>query len=373
MSDRVRNLYVDLFRGLALFSIYIDHIPNNPVSIITLHSLGFFDAAEVFVFLAGFAAAKAFGRNMENRPLYGAAQILQRCWTLYVTHIFLFMLFVAEISWTVERFQNPMFAEEMRITQFLDEPYVAVMRALVLQFQPTFLDILPLYIALLLGSIVVFLFLRWNTLLCLAVSFALWLAVQVFGIALPTYPSGVWFFNPLAWQFVFVVGMAVGLGGAWYAKLWHPAVVIICMTIAVLGVVTRLGLDIANYFDRIPEWLASAIWPYVGKTNLMVIRIVDFLAIAHATAWIVRRLPQPHSRWLMPIVHCGQNSLYVFCIGLSLSFIGHLILVEVDDSSATLTLLNIGGIALMIATARVLDWFKGQQRMAKISVKGGAE
>lgn len=372
MSDRVRNLYVDLFRGLALFSIYIDHIPNNPVSRITLHSLGFFDAAEVFVFLAGFATAKAFGRSMESRPLFGAAQILQRCWTLYVTHIFLFMLFVAEISWTVEHFQNPMFAEEMRITRFLDEPYVAVMRALVLQFQPAFLDILPLYIALLLGSIPVFLFLRWNASLCLAASFALWLAVQLFGIALPAYPGGVWLFNPMAWQIVFVVGMAIGWDWNRRVNLWHPALVAACMVVSVVALATRLGLDIANYFDRVPEGLASLVWPFTGKSNLMIVRLVNFLALAHTTAWITGRLPQPDSQWLRPIIQCGQNSLYVFCIGLSLSFFGHLILVEVDDSMVTLALLNIGGIVLMIVTARVLDWFKGQQRMAKASAKGGA-
>lgn len=372
MSDRTRNLYVDLFRGFALIAIFIDHIPNNPVAGFTLHRFGFFDAADVFVFLAGYAVVKAFGRNMDARPFFGAAQILQRCWTLYVAHIFLFMLFIAEVSWTVEHFQNPMFAEEMRITMVFDEPYIAVLRALSLEFQPAFLDILPLYIVLLLGSIPAFLLLRWNVWVGLALSLALWLAVQTFGFALPAYPRGVWLFNPLAWQMIFVAGMVVAWEGRWRFDLWHPTLITVSVVIAAVAMATRIGLDIAGYFDRVPEWLASSIWPFAGKTNLMVIRVVHFLALAHVVAWLAKRLPQPHSPWLMPIIRCGQNSLYVFCLGLSLSFISHLILVEINDSRVTLAFLNVGGIGLMFGVARLLDWFKDQKRMPRTTTVRGA-
>ncbi len=44
---------------------------------------------------------------------------------------------------------NPMYSEEMGVGDFLQQPHVAIIRALLLQFQPTFLDILPLYITLL--------------------------------------------------------------------------------------------------------------------------------------------------------------------------------------------------------------------------------
>src|SRR5439155_1114581 len=76
---------------------------------------------------------------------FAAAQSLHRAWQLYVAHIFLFVIFIAEVSYTVTTFNNPMYNEEMRVADFLDEPHVAIVKALLLEFQPTFLDILPLF------------------------------------------------------------------------------------------------------------------------------------------------------------------------------------------------------------------------------------
>ena len=58
-------------------------------------------------------------------------------------------LFIAEVSYTAATFKNPMYNDEMRVADFLDEPHVAIVQALLLQFQPAFLDILPMYILLL--------------------------------------------------------------------------------------------------------------------------------------------------------------------------------------------------------------------------------
>ena len=46
----------DVFRGLALLMIFIDHIPGNVLSLIAKISrnFGFSDAAEIFVLLAAF-------------------------------------------------------------------------------------------------------------------------------------------------------------------------------------------------------------------------------------------------------------------------------------------------------------------------------
>jgi len=359
---RDRNLYVDLFRGFALISIYIDHIPNNPLAYFTINRYGFSNAAEVFVFLAGYAAAKAFGRAIEANPLLGAMHVLQRCWTLYIVHIFLFVLFIAQVSWSAEQFQNPLLAEEMRITSILDSPYIAVTRALALMFQPAFLDILPLYIMLLLAFTPVFLLLRWNAGACLLLSFAVWLFVQVVGVRVPAYPTGVWLFNPLAWQFVFIIGMAVGWDGKWKPNYWNPVIFALTSTLAAIGFSLRNGMEIAAHYDRVPDWLASVIWPLADKSNLALVPLLNFLALAHVCAWIVRKLPQPTSGWLKPFVLCGQNSLYVFCIGLVLSFFGHLVLVEFDNSWGTLLILNGGGIAIMFGAAWIFDWYKTQQR-----------
>src|ERR671934_337026 len=83
-----RDLRLDLFRGLALWLIFLDHIPNNIVNWFTIRNYGFSDAAEIFVFISGYTAALVYGRAMRERgALFATAQIYRRVWQLYVAHI----------------------------------------------------------------------------------------------------------------------------------------------------------------------------------------------------------------------------------------------------------------------------------------------
>src|SRR5471030_1757436 len=126
-----RDLRVDFFRGLALMIIFIDHIPENIVALITLRNFGFSDAAEIFIFLSGYSAGYVFGLRDRRHGFFQATfELLRRVWTLYVVHIFVFMLFVAQVSFTAAHFGNPMYVEEMNLTNFLEEPHVAVIEAL---------------------------------------------------------------------------------------------------------------------------------------------------------------------------------------------------------------------------------------------------
>src|SRR5277367_4782086 len=200
-----RDLRLDFFRGLALICIFIDHIPENYLNYFTLSAIGFFDAAEVFIFISGFTAALVYGRALAARGvLIATVQVLRRAWQLYVAHIFLFVIFIAEVSYTVNAFNNPMYNEEMGVGDFLEHPHIAVVHALLLQFQPTFLDILPLYIVLLLIFPVLLMAIKRSPWLALVPSALIYLEVQIFGVDVPAYPPGsVWTFNPLAWQFLF--------------------------------------------------------------------------------------------------------------------------------------------------------------------------
>src|SRR5580704_19475007 len=62
-----RDLRLDFFRGLSLFFIFIDHIPNNVLSYGTLHTIAFSDAAEVFIFISGYTAALVYGQLLVRR------------------------------------------------------------------------------------------------------------------------------------------------------------------------------------------------------------------------------------------------------------------------------------------------------------------
>ena len=140
-----RDLRLDLFRGLALLFIFIDHIPNNVLSYITLHSIAFSDAAEVFVFISGYVAATVYGKALQRQGCIAATgRIYHRVWQLYVAHILTFVALAAGICYAMLRLQNQDYAEDFGIDNFIDEPQVAIVKFLLLQYQPQFLDILPI-------------------------------------------------------------------------------------------------------------------------------------------------------------------------------------------------------------------------------------
>ena len=56
-----RDLRLDLFRGLGLWMIFLDHIPDDVVAWLTLRNYGFSDAAEFFVFISGYLAGFIYG------------------------------------------------------------------------------------------------------------------------------------------------------------------------------------------------------------------------------------------------------------------------------------------------------------------------
>jgi len=127
-----RDLRLDLFRGLALWLIYLDHIPSNMVSWVTIRNYGFSDATEIFVFISGYTAAYVYGREMNNRGVVVAsARILKRAWQVYVAHIFLFVIYMAEIAYVAASFDNPLYSEEMGILNFLKQPDVTIIEAIV--------------------------------------------------------------------------------------------------------------------------------------------------------------------------------------------------------------------------------------------------
>src|SRR6201982_894446 len=80
-----RALRLDLFRGIALWLIFLDHIPSNIVSWVTIRNYGFSDAAEMFVFISGYTAAFVYGRAMRERGVgVASARILKRASQGYV-------------------------------------------------------------------------------------------------------------------------------------------------------------------------------------------------------------------------------------------------------------------------------------------------
>ena len=356
-----RDLRLDLFRGVALWLIFLDHIPENVVNWFTIRNYGFSDATEIFIFISGYTAAFVYGRAMRERGfLVSSARILRRAWQIYVAHIFLFTIFMAEIAYVAATFDNPLYAEEMNILNFLKEPDVTIFQALLLKFKPVNMDVLPLYIILLLLFPPTLAVLLWQPSFALAGSALLYVMAWMFDWNLPAYPNGVWFFNPFAWQLLFVFGAWCALGGAQRLAAVLRSRVTLVLAIAYL--IFAFAITMTWYFEPlarfVPAWLSEWMYP-IDKTNLDVLRFVHFLALA---AVVVRFVPRtwPGLKWpiLQPAIRCGQHSLEIFCLGVFLAFAGQFIISEWSGGPLVQIAISLTGISIMIGTATLISWYK---------------
>jgi hypothetical protein len=365
-----RDLRLDLFRGIALWLIFLDHIPENIANWFTIRNYGFSDATEIFIFISGYTAAFVYGRTMRERGfMLSSARILRRAWQIYVAHIFLFTIFMAEIAYVAATFDNPLYAEEMKILDFLKQPDITIFQALLLKFKPVNMDVLPLYIVLLLLFPPTLLVMLWQPNLALAGSAIVYACAWRLDWNLPAYPNGVWFFNPFAWQLLFVFGAWCAVGGAQRLSAVLRSRAILAVAIAYL--LFAFAITLTWHFEAldrfVPAWLAEWMYP-IDKTNLDVLRFAHFLALATVTVHFVPRdWPGLKSPILRPAIVCGQHSLEIFCLGVFLAFAGQFIIAESSGGPLLQTAISVLGIIIMIATANLISWYKAVEGRSPVS------
>src|SRR3989449_9650118 len=259
-----RDLRLDLFRGIALWLIFLDHIPSNLVAWGTIRNYGFSDATEIFIFISGYTAAFVYGRAMRERGfVIAGARILRRAWQIYIAHIFLFAIYMAEISYVATSFENPLYAEEMNILDFLKQPDQTIVQALLLKFKPANMDVLPLYIVLLLLFPPILWLLQRVPTVALGASAAMYVLAWWLNINLPAYPEGVWYFNPFAWQLLFVFGAWCALGGVVRLGPFLQSRITMGVAAAYLlfAFVIALSWYLPQYITFVPQWLEDVIYP----------------------------------------------------------------------------------------------------------------
>jgi hypothetical protein len=372
-----RELRLDLFRGLALWLIFIDHLPPSLLTWLTIRNYGFSDATEIFIFISGYTAAFVYGRALlESGFVVSTARILRRAWQIYVAHVFLFTIFLAEISYVATSFENPLYSEEMGIMDFLKQPDVTIVQALLLRFRPVNMDVLPLYIVLMLSLPLILVLMRWKADLTLGLSVLIYAVTWEYDLSFSAYPNGVWMFNPLAWQLLFVFGAWCALGGAKrMSRILSSKITLwICIAYLAAAFFVTLTWYVPQLGHVLPRLLEQWMYP-IDKTDLDVLRFAHFLALAAIT---VRFLPRDwaglKSPWLKPLILCGQHSLEIFCLGVFLAFAGHFILAEVAGGAALHALISICGILIMSAVAWLISWYKhSADKSAKKAARGNAD
>jgi hypothetical protein len=104
----------------------------------------------------------------------------------------------------------------------------------------------------------------------------------------------------------------------------------------------------------VPEWGLYAF----GKTNLGVLRLAHFLALAIVADWLIPRdWPPLNWRVAQPLIICGQHSLEVFCLGVTLAFAGQVAAVEAPGNAIVRSLVAVTGIAVMVGLSALLSWY----------------
>ena len=358
-----RDIRLDLFRGLALWFIFVDHIPTNIVSWLTVRNYGFSDATEIFVFISGYTAVIAYARMMEREGwVRAAARIYRRVWQLYVAHILLFVAFSAQVAWVSIARDTPALIEEMELLGLGQNPYQAILEAALLKFRPVNLDVLPLYIVLLaVFPFVLPAVVRWP-MRVIAVSLALYAATCHYDWNLPAYPENkVWFFNPMAWQVVFYVGAACAVLGpqlAWLDRFRRPLSILAALYLLFAAFIV-LSWHYNPMERLIPNWVTRLIYP-IDKTNIDILRFLHFLALA----WLVRLavpVDAAFLRWrvLEPLRRCGEQSLLIFCLGTFLALSAQVIVSQFEESLLSQIVVSVAGIMIMCVAAYVAAWFKG--------------
>jgi hypothetical protein len=354
-----RDLRLDLFRGMGLWMIFLDHIPHDVVAWLTLRNYGFSDAAEFFVFISGYLAGYIYGPIVRGGHFLAATKrLVMRAWQMYVAHIMLFLLFTAQIARTVRKFDNPMYEDEFNVHNFLLHPDVLIGQALSLRYKPVNLDVLPLYISLVLASPLILWGLvrlpNW-TLLGSAILYVL---ARWFDWNFASYPPGTtWYFNPFAWQLLFVFAAWCGVGGAAKLQFLIRSRVVLALAVAwiLFALLIVMTWHIAFLESLVPKWMIKAIYP-IDKTDLDMLRFTHFLALAVVvTRYLPRNWAPLTSKWLRPLILCGQHSLPIFCIGVFLSFGAHWVLMQYTRGVWEQLAVSAAGIVIMVAIAWSLD------------------
>jgi hypothetical protein len=144
-GDR-RELRLDAFRGLALWFIFLDHIPDNVVAWLTLRNYGFSDTTEVFVFVSGYTCMLAYGGALREQGwLTTVTRALRRGWEIYVAFLLLLIAYLA-VVWAVGGGNR--YLDETNTAIFFENPGAAIVRAALMQYTPVNTDVLPTFVLL---------------------------------------------------------------------------------------------------------------------------------------------------------------------------------------------------------------------------------
>ena len=347
---------IDFWRGFALITIFINHVPGNAFERFTYSGYFLSDAAELFVFLAGWSLALATdAKTVPDSPGRVILRVASRTLEVYRAQIVITVIALAMIAAAAIALDNPILLEWHNAGPFFSDPVQNSIGLVLLSYQLGYFNILPLYVVLLALASAFVLLARASRWTAFSLSAGVYLLCLGFEVNLPNWPGdGHWFFNPLAWQFLFALGF---LASVWSRESeafrnWSRRLLPLGILGAALGhlsVMLGLGPDPYNVFEPRLFFLFE-------KSFLSPARLLEFMAVVvafhrlyplieHAVGWLVR-----------PMSQLGRNSLEVFAVGSILALAAQLVRATVAPNVILDVALIGSGILALLFTAWFSEW-----------------
>src|SRR5262249_7110266 len=347
---------IDFWRGFALLSIFVNHIPGIWYEHLTHRNVSISDSAELFVFLAGWS----LGLLVAARPEMAkagrrVARLGARALTIYAAQILISSLALAILAATAYLLDNPLLLEWNNAAAFFQEPAQTQIGLVLLTHQLGYFDILPLYVVLMLTAPAIALIDRFAGRLLLPLSLGLYFAALTVPFTAPTWPvPGQWFFNPFTWQAVFILGFALSRDRGLGAIVQRHITLIrrVSFPLVLVGSV-QVWLNCFPDPIHLPE---PKLLFLNGKSFLTPVRLIQFLALVAVFSLTFPLLARRVPRLCEFLSILGRNSLNVFCVGSLLSLLGQIVRLLYTGSFLVDSIVTILGVGVLWFTAWVWEW-----------------
>ncbi|HEV7719533.1 MAG TPA: OpgC domain-containing protein [Arsenicitalea sp.] len=354
-----RDKRLDVFRGLALVMIFIDHVPGTFYEQLTSHNFGFSDAAEPFVFMSGMAAGLAYSMQFRTAPLWPAvAKIWGRARYLYMVHILTTLLALAIFAAGARYLGHYELLAQINIPPILTSPLGTMIGIPLMAHQLGYVNILPLYIVLLLATPLFIVIALRQPLLLLLASIVLWVLAGHFRLNIPNYPTGGgWFFDPFSWQLIFVIGLLGGVAMRQGKSLvpYRPAIFWLAVGYVVLSlfwtrfdVVSTTGqVGLTELFNLgFPHYIVGFDKSFLPLSRLL--HVLSLIYIVSSLSWVDRFAS---SKVATPLALMGQYALPVFAAGTITSIALQVVRIRLGENILIDGLLLAGGLILQVGLA----------------------
>ena len=347
---------IDFWRGFALLTIFIDHVPGLFYENYTIRHFGLADAAELFVFLAGWSMRLLMDNRKERMSLPSAIMRLEtRALTIFFAQLIITQMALALTAAGSMLLDNPLFLNWNNAAAAFEAPLETQIAIVLLSHQLGFFDILPLYVVIIAGAPLCVIADRIWKWLPLVLSVALYAVILWSGVNLPTWPvEGRWYFNPFAWQLVFVLGYVLADAKGPAAALRRHKTGLRWLGLA--GVAAGLAMGLTDYSPdplRVPEPKLFFMFDKTFVTPARILHLLALVALFNGLFGHIERWSTPLARFLSML---GRNSLHVFCIGSLFALASQFGRFMLGGSIMVDTLVLLMGITVMGTTAWVVEW-----------------